>query len=183
MTTAVPEYKTLTKELIFEVTEFAQSVVEQFAQDVVSTEENPRGGGALAFLLPKDYCFGKVLGDVTESKGLQYGAKALDKNKTMEKHGVIISELVADPEADPSICGEGIQLSDGSYLSFSGFPPEWDQAFCLILAEKFGLVTPQRVNSIIETSSDPLKARVYLGTARFFLLRYLLGSFSKETAE
>ena len=182
MTTSVPGYKTLTRELIVEVTEFAQSVIEQFAQDVVSTEESPRGGGALAFLIPGEYQYGKVLGDVTDKKGLEHSGHAVNKNNIMEKHGVIISELVADPEADPPICGGGIQLSDGSYLSFSGFPPEWGQSFCIMLAERFDLVTPQRVNSIIEQSSDPLKARVYLGTARFFLLHYMFGAALGEAA-
>lgn len=175
MAEKVQKYTVLTKELVFEVTEFAQSIVEQFALDVVSTEENIRGGGALAFLMPGDYQFEKVLGDVPEVDGVRFAANAINKNNAMEKHGVIISELVADPEAAPPVYGGGIQLSDGSYLSFSGFPPEWDQAFCLMLAERFRLVTPRRTNSIVEASSDPLKARAYLGTARFFLFSEMHG--------
>lgn len=183
MTAVVAGYRTLTRELIVEITEFAQSIVEQFAQQVVSTEESPRGGGALAFLIPDEFQFGKVLGDVTETKGIQFTGHAINKCSAMQKHGVIISELVADPEASPPIYGGGIELSDGSYLSFSGFPPEWDQAFCIMLAERFDLVTPQRVNSIIEASSDPLKARVYLGAARFFLLNHIFGTALKKGTE
>ena len=183
---ATNENITLTQERAFEMLAFAVSIVEAFAASVISTEEKVRTGGAMALLSTegKGFQAGKVMGPVADVEaGLftQNMTNALTKNSAMARHGVILSEAVADITADPPIYGGGIELSDGSYLSFSGFPPEWDQAFCIIVAERFDMITSQRTNSILEASSNPLQARVYLGTARFFLFNHMLTAAMKET--
>jgi len=168
------ELQKVTSELISEVYAFCAEVVERFAREVVSTEDDSRGGGAVAMLLPEESQGGKVIGVVSEADQLRFVSNAVNKNNAMHKHGVILSEKAADTTATPPIYGGGISPQDGVYFSFSGFPPAWDQAFCLMVAECFDIITPQRVNSIIEQSSNPLEARVYYQEARFFMVHYIL---------
>ncbi|GEM_PF-2333796 len=159
------------EKLMDEIFTFAAAVVEEFAVKLVSTDESVRTGGALDLLMATDsFRLCKAIGTVSEIDCLRYGANAVNKNNAMSEHGVIISELVADAEAQPPVYGGGIQLSCGCYLSFSGFPPEWDQAFCLMIAIRFDLITPSRINSIIEKSGNPLQARAYLLEVNLFLV-------------
>jgi hypothetical protein len=169
------DVRKLTPELIAQIFAFCAEIAEDFGFSVVSTEENVRTGGAIALLISGQRQQSLVVGIVSEVDGLRFVANAINKNNAMEKHGVILSEKVADVSAIPPIYGGGTEPTEGVYLSFSGFPPEWDQAFCLIVAERFGLITPQRTNSIIEASKNPLQARLYLHEARFFLFSTILG--------
>jgi hypothetical protein len=162
-----------------EIFAFAKAVVEEFAAELVSTDESKRVGGALDILIPGVTRQCMVVGPVSEADGLRYAANAVNKNNAMEKHGMIISELVADADAQPPVYGGGIQLPCGCFISFSGFPPAWDQAFCLMLADRFSLMTSFRRNSIIEQSADPLQARQYFFAAFAFMGFREIGSALK----
>lgn len=168
------DVRKLTPELVAEMFAFCAEIAEDFGFSVVSTEDTIRTGGAVALLISGERQQSLVVGTVSEVDGLRFVANAINKNNAMEKYGVILSEKVADASAEPPIYGGGTEPIDGVYLSFSGFPPEWDQAFCLIVAERFELITPQRTNSIIEASKNPLQARLYLHEARFFLFSTIL---------
>ncbi len=150
----------------------ASKVVGVFAEELVSTEEDIRTGGALAWCSGDQRCL-EVLGTVSAQDAERFTTNAQNKNAAMVLHGVILSEKVADPTGEPPIYGGGIQLSDGSYLAFSGFPPAWDQAFCMMLAEYHQLITPQRRNSLIEQSASPVRARLLFRESSDFLNEYL----------
>ena len=169
------DVRELTPELVAQMFAFSADIAEDFGFSVVSTEDNVRTGGAVALLIAGERQQSLVVGSVSELDALRFVANAINKNNAMEKYSVILSEKVADASAEPPVYGGGIEPTDGVYLSFSGFPPEWDQAFCLMIAERFGLITPQRTNSIIEASKNPLQARLYLHEARFFLFSTILG--------
>jgi hypothetical protein len=153
----------LTDNLMAEIFEFTREIIGEFATQLVSTEEDKRTGGALAIHDPRRGVHQvRVVGGVSKKDGNRFGGHAANKNYAMRAGGVIISELVADPEADPPVYGGGIQLSNGCFMSFSGFPPPWDQAFSVHVARKFHLIDRARENKIVMLSSDPLQARSYI---------------------
>ncbi|MFT5849649.1 MAG: hypothetical protein ACI9H6_000463 [Patiriisocius sp.] len=157
-----PKDIALTRDLAQKIFDFAGKIAETFAQSLVSTEDDKRSGGALAIHDPRRGMHQvRVVGSVSEKDGHRFGGHAANKNYATRAgdDDTIVSEQVADPEADPPVYGGGIKLPNGCFLSFSGFPPKWDQAFCILVARKFGLIDQKWEDRLIAASADPVEAR------------------------
>lgn len=65
-----------------------------------------------------------------------------------------------DHGAHPPQYGGGIKLSGGAFMSFSGFPELVDEAFCIHVARRFGLIDEMREHDIVQTSGNTLMQEV-----------------------
>lgn len=99
-------------------------------------------------------------------------------NKCIEMHikQVVCSGIVANPEADPPIYDGGIQLENGWYLAFSGYPAEYDRVLCMMIGAEVNVLEMPglRYNTIMRLGPNESLVRglLHSAMAQYFHIEY-----------
>lgn len=94
-----------------------------------------------------------------------YTYKAYNKCKAMldqryDDPYLVSSWSVRDHDAEPPIYGGGIRLSNGDYMSFSGFPELVDEAYMIYVGQSFNLLDEERIMDIVQVSGNSMMLEV-----------------------
>lgn len=162
-------------ELVIErVHRCAAFTAESFAKEFAIPQGGAHLGGCLCVMDGEgDVQLDAIVGKVDSEHKARFHENAYSKCKGLlirkDDPACVSSWFFRDTQAQPPLYGGGIELFNGSFMAFSGFPEAVDEAFCIAIAHKHHLLIEELEARIVRASGNAAlatKAKEFVRRAR-----------------
>lgn len=148
-----------TSALLDKIADFFALQATIFGVNYAEKDGKRRRGGYVCILdADGDQKLLKLVGEPDPQRKNVFRNNALNKCQGMFDRRAdttcVSSWCFRDHQAEPPQYGGGIKLNNGSFMSFSGFPEDVDEAVCLFVANHYRLIDVGRFDEIVEVSRN-----------------------------